>query len=267
MLRRPSVAGQFYPASKSALEKELGTFTDKKSEKVSCLGVVVPHAGYMYSGPVAGKVFSRMKPAESYIIMGPNHTGFGQPFSIMTQGSWQMPQGKVDIDAELSKNLLSASEYLKEDELAHSKEHSIEVQLPFLQYIKNDFQFVPIVISHSRLDIYQKLGKELARSIKNYKKPVTIVASSDMTHYEDCESAKIKDRLAIDAILKLDETKLMNMISKHNISMCGYAPTIVMLAAVKELGAKSAVLVDYKTSGDSSGDYSSVVGYAGIIIA
>lgn len=266
MIRKPSVAGQFYPASGSMLEKQLSALVDKKAKKIDCLGVVSPHAGYIYSGPVAGKVLSRIKFKDSFIIMGPNHTGYGKPFSIMTKGSWQMPQGKVDIDETLANSLLKGSEHLEEDALAHNHEHSIEVQLPFLQYLKKDFKFVPIIISHSQLSIYKKLASQLAKSIKDSKKDVVIIASSDMTHYEDRESAEKKDRFAIEAILKLDTDLLMDTILKHDISMCGYAPTIVMLQAAKELGAVKAELVDYKTSGDASGDYSSVVGYAGIIV-
>ena len=177
-----------------------------------------------------------------------------------------MPQGEVGIDEGLAKKLLEGSGLLEEDDLAHTYEHSVEVQLPFLQYLKKDFKFVPIVVYHSKINAFRQLGGEIAKCIKDFKKDVVIIASSDMTHYEDRESAEKKDKIAIDAILKLDEKKLMNAILAWDISMCGYAPAIVMLTAAKELGAKKAELVEYKTSGDTSGDYSSVVGYAGIIV-
>ncbi len=266
MERRPSVAGQFYPASAKLLEKELSALIDKGAKKEKCLGIVSPHAGYVYSGGVAGKVFSRISLAEHFIIMGPNHTGYGKPFSIMPKGSFNMPQGKVGIDERLAGLLLKNSAHLEVDELAHIHEHSIEVQLPFIQYLLKAFSFVPIVIGQSGLDTYKELGRQIGSAVTEYKKDVIIIASSDMTHYEEQTQAKEKDGRAIEAILKLDSDKLMEMIARYDISICGYAPTIVMMEAAKSLGAKKAELVDYKTSGDASGDYSSVVGYAGIIV-
>lgn len=264
--RRPSVAGQFYSASKVNLEKELSRLIDKDAKKRDYLGAVSPHAGYIYSGMVAGRTLSRIKFKDSFIILGPNHTGLGEPFAIMARGHWQMPMGDVEIDNDLASVILKNSKYIKEDSSAHVYEHSVEVQLPFLQFIKRDFKFVPIIISSADLDTFKKIGRELAQSIKDSKKEVVIIASSDMTHYESHESVKAKDKKAIDAILKLDEDLLMDEIQRWDISMCGYAPTVVMLAALKDLGAKEAELVDYRTSGDASGDYSSVVGYSGILI-
>ncbi len=266
-LRQPSVAGQFYSGVRGSLEKELSSLVDRNASKMNCLGAVSPHAGYMYSGAVAGKVLSRIKFKESFIILGPNHTGIGGPFAIMSEGSWQMPGGAVRIDSELAECILENSGFIKEDSSAHRYEHSIEVQLPFLQYIKKDVKFVPVVISYAELETYRKIGSELAASIREYAKEVVLIASSDMTHYEDHESAKAKDKKAIDAILKLDEARLMDEIKKWNISMCGFAPTVIMISCLKELGAKTAELVDYRTSGETSGDYSSVVGYAGILIS
>ena len=264
--RKPSVAGQFYSNSKAALEKDLSKLMDRSVQKIDCLGAISPHAGYIYSGMVAGEVLSRIKFKDSFIILGPTHTGLGEPFAIMTSGEWQMPMGDVEIDADLAKIILNNSKYIKEDSSAHVYEHSIEVQLPFLQFVKSDFKFVPIIISSADLGTFKAIGKELAGSINKSKKSVVMIASSDMTHYEPSESAKKKDKKAIDAILNLDEEKLMHEISKWDITMCGFAPTVVMLSALKELGAKKAELIDYKNSGDVSGDYSSVVGYAGILI-
>ncbi|MEE8359692.1 MAG: AmmeMemoRadiSam system protein B [Candidatus Omnitrophota bacterium] len=264
-VRNPSVAGQFYQASRSGLSKEVASYMEG-SQKEECLGAVSPHAGYIYSGMVAGKVLSRIKFKDTFIILGPNHTGIGAQFSIMARGYWRTPMGDVKIDSELADIILESSKYITEDPSAHASEHSIEVQLPFLQHIKMDFGFVPIVISNADLDTLKDVGSELADSIKISKKDVVILSSSDMTHYESHESARDKDKRAIDAILDLDENRLQNEVLSHDISMCGCAPTIVMLSALKKLGAKEAELVDYKTSGDVSGDYSSVVGYAGILI-
>lgn len=267
MKRNPAVAGQFYPLRAASIEKQVFEFIEKTAKKTNAIGIVSPHAGYIYSGPVAGSVYSRIELKPTYIIIGPNHSGRGKPYSIMTEGIWAMPQGEVEIDVDLAKMLIHHSEFLEEDFLAHAYEHSIEVQLPFLQYFKQAFKFVPIIISYAEGHIYQAIGKEIARAIKDYKKDVLIIASSDMTHYESDEDARSKDMKAIDAILKLDEEELIKRVERFDISMCGYAPVSVMISAAKELGAKNAELVKYQTSGDTSGDYSSVVGYAGIIVS
>ena len=268
MIRQPIVAGQFYPGTQNSLEKQLNSFLDRNARKVDALGVVSPHAGYMYSGKVAGSVLSRITPKSTYIIMGPNHTGRGDAFSIDTAERWKTPLGEVELDKRLIAALLKSSEHLKEDGRAHAFEHSVEVQIPFLQSIQKTFSMVPIVIAHAKPDVYGKVGRQLAQTIIEHKKKndVTIIASSDMTHYEPHQSAKEKDSYAIDAILRLDEDALLEKIAEYDISMCGYAPTYVMLAAVKQLGARTAKLVQYQTRGDTSGDFSSVVGYAGIVI-
>jgi hypothetical protein len=265
-IRNPSVAGQFYEGTKAGLRSELSRLVEKGAKKEDCLGIISPHAGYIYSGAVAGKVISRVAFKDTFIILGPNHTGLGSPFSIMARGAWRTPMGDVEIDNELASRIMDGSSRVKEDPSAHLYEHSIEVQLPFLQYLGKDFKFVPMVVSAADTGVLRKLGKGLASAIKGSGKKVVMISSSDMTHYESRDSAREKDGMAIDAILKLDEDALVNKVSEHNITMCGYAPTVVMIAALKELGAKEARLVDYKTSGDASGDYSSVVGYAGIII-
>jgi len=266
MVRNPIVAGQFYPASPPQLKAMIAQFIDKKAVKEEVIGLVSPHAGYVYSGPVAGAVISKIKFKDTFIIIGPNHAGYGKPFSIMTEGTWETSLGEVEIDSELGMQILATSSYLTEDSAAHLYEHSIEVQLPFLQYFKPDIKIVPIMLSHGTAAIYKEIGKEIAKAIKDLNKDVIIIASSDMTHYEPHESAKRKDSKAIEAILDLNEDELLKRIDELNISMCGYAPTVSLISAAKELGAEKAELVRYQTSGDTSGDYSSVVGYAGIII-
>ncbi len=265
MVRNPVVAGQFYPAVASQLEAEIKRHLEEAA-KEEVIGVISPHAGYIYSGPVAGAVVSRIKPKDIFIILGPNHTGRGAPFSIMTQGTWRTPLGEVKIDSGLAAEILAGSGFLREDAEAHLYEHSIEVQLPFLQYSKRDFTLVPLVLSAGPAEVYKEIGRAMARAIRRIRKEVVIIASSDMTHYEPYESAKRKDSQAIEAILQLDEDELLRRVEEFHITMCGYAPTVSMLTAVKELGAKEAELVKYQTSGETSGDYSSVVGYAGIII-
>ena len=266
MIRNPVVSGQFYPESPSQLKAVIEGMVDEKAVKEEVIGLISPHAGYIYSGPVAAAVISRIKFKDTFIIMGPNHTGRGKPLSIMTQGTWRTPLGEVEIDSELGKQILTTSGHLKEDYIAHQYEHSIEVQLPFLQYFNKDFKLVPIILAYSSGAIYKEVGKELAKAIKDLSREVVIIASSDMTHYEPQESAQRKDNKAIEAILDLDEDELLKRVDELKISMCGYAPAVSLISAAKELGATGAELVKYQTSGDTTGDYSAVVGYAGIII-
>ncbi len=267
MTRQPAVAGQFYPGEAKELKKLIGKLTDKNIKRESVIGVVSPHAGFVYSGSVAGSVFSKIKLPDTFIVIGPNHTGSGRPFSIMASGSWETPLGKINIDKDLASDLLKHSRLIQDDLTAHAFEHSIEVQLPFIQYFKENFKFVPIILSHADLKTYREMGMDIAETIKRAKKEVLIVASSDMTHYEEQNIAKAKDQEAIKAILELNEEKLLKKIDELDISMCGYAPVAVMLAAAKILGANRAELVKYQTSGNATGDYSAVVGYAGITVS
>jgi AmmeMemoRadiSam system protein B/AmmeMemoRadiSam system protein A len=266
MIREPVVAGQFYPGAPSQLKELIKGMVDEKVEKEEIIGMVIPHAGYIYSGPVTGAVVSRVKFKDTFIIMGPNHTGSGKALSIMTEGTWKTPLGEVEVDSELGKKILAVSSHLEEDHMAHLYEHSIEVQLPFLQYFKRDIKLVPIVLSYTTGAAYKEIGKEIARAIKDLNREAVIIASSDMTHYESQESARKKDNQAIEAILDLNEDELLKRVKELNITMCGYAPAISLISAAKELGAKETELVKYQTSGDTTSDYSSVVGYAGIII-
>jgi len=266
MVRNPVVAGQFYPAPASQLKEMIRGMVDEKAEKEEVIGLISPHAGYIYSGAVAGATISRIKFKDTFIIIGPNHTGRGKPLSIMTEGVWKTPLGDVEIDSELAKQILATSTHLEEDHLAHQHEHSIEVQLPFLQYFKPDIRLVPIVFSYYSDTTYKEIGREIAQAVKDLNREVVIIASSDMTHYEPQEVAQEKDAQAIEAILDLDEDELLKRVEELNISMCGYAPAVSLISAAKELGAVRAELVKYQTSGDTTGDYSAVVGYAGIII-
>lgn len=266
MIRNPAVAGQFYPGSPDRLRSMIKGMVDDTAPKEDIIGVVSPHAGYIYSGSVAGVVYSRIKIKDTFIIIGPNHTGLGAPLSIMTEGTWRTPLGDVEIDAEVAKKILAGSKHLREDSNAHKYEHSIEVQLPFIQYFRSDFKLVPIILGYVPAGVFREIGKAIAHAIKELGREVVIVASSDMTHYEPHESAREKDSKAIEAMLHLDENELLRRVQDVGISMCGFAPAACLISAAKELGAGSAELVKYQTSGDTSGDYSSVVGYAGILI-
>jgi AmmeMemoRadiSam system protein B len=266
MIRQPFAAGRFYPGSAKEIREMMAVLVDRKARKEAAIGLLMPHAGYPYSGPVAGATISRVRLKDTFIIMGPSHTGLGQPYSIMTEGSWQTPLGEVEIDSTLGKKLLSVSDYLKEDAGAHLYEHAVEVQLPFLQYLKPDIRIVPIILAQASAEVYKKIGRDIARAIKESNIKAMIIASGDMTHYEPQKVAEAKDKQAIEAMLKLDEDELTRRYQELNISMCAYGPAVCLISAAKELGATGAELVRYQTSGDATGDYSSVVGYAGIII-
>jgi AmmeMemoRadiSam system protein B len=265
MKREAAVAGQFYPRSGKELRALIKTMVNENAVREDIAGYYAPHAGYIYSGPVVGAIVSRVQLKETFVILCPSHTGLGAPFSIMTEGSWQTPLGEIQIENRLAKQILASSSYLREDVLAHLQEHAIEVQLPFLQYFKTDFKIVPIVLSHASAAVYKDIGNAVAKAVKSAGNGVVIVASGDMTHYESQKTAQEKDQRAIDAMLKLDPEGLLKRVQEHNITMCGYAPAAVLIYAVKELGADAAELVKYMTSGDTTGDYASVVGYAGVL--
>ncbi|MFA5356147.1 MAG: AmmeMemoRadiSam system protein B [Candidatus Omnitrophota bacterium] len=267
-IRRPAVAGQFYPSLRGELIKQISSFIDNKARKQDIIACVLPHAGYIYSGAVAVETLSRAEVKSRAILLGPNHTGYGARYSIMTEGSWQTPLGTARIDTYLAGRIAESSEYLEADEGAHEHEHSLEVELPLLQYFKEDIRIVPIILMPGELTALKDIGRGIAEAIIKDKarEEILIVASSDMTHYEPQEEAEKKDREAIKAILELDEEGLMESVARLNISMCGYAPVITMISAAKALGAKKAELIRYRTSADITKDKSSVVGYAGMII-
>lgn len=273
IIRKPAVAGQFYPANKNKLEETISSLiavsADKTVTKNRVKGIVLPHAGYVYSGSVAAATVNSSELKNTFIILGPNHTGLGEPFSVMTEGRWQTPLGEVEIDAQLALKMVEESPYLRSDTLAHASEHSIEVLLPFLQYAKKEIKFVPIIIAQAELKVYEAIARDIVRAINALRKSgnIVLVASSDMTHYESRESAQKKDNYAIEAIINLDTESLLKRVKERGITMCGVAPVAIMLEAAKSLGAKEAKLVKYQTSGDVTGDYSSVVGYAGIRVS
>jgi MEMO1 family protein len=271
-IRPAVVAGRFYPAQpdvlKRGLEDYLGGAAGAQAPKVKdALGCVVPHAGYIYSGHVAGAVYQKLPARSSYIILCPNHTGLGAPLAMMSSGSWQTPLGEVPVDRALAAVMGNSCHLLTEDSVAHSKEHSLEVQLPFLQHQVKDFHFVPVAVGVGNYAALEFLGHCVAHAVEIATKPVMIIASSDMNHFEPDGVTRIKDRRAIEKILALDPQGLHDVVRQENISMCGYGPTVAMLAAVLELGAKKAELEKYATSADVSGDRGAVVGYAGIIIS
>lgn len=266
MKRKPAVSGQFYSSSSSVLAIQVKGFIQANAEKAHAVGIVSPHAGLIYSGAVAGAVFSKISFPRTFILIGPNHTGLGSPVSIMSSGTWQIPTGELKINNDLAKTIVEHSDIIEEDTLAHAMEHSLEVQLPFILYYSSDVGIVPIAMMSGSLETCRMVGETLAYAVKAAGYPVTIVASSDMSHYVPDSTARAKDRKAIERILDLDPEGLYNTVRKEGITMCGFIPVTAMLFAAELLGAKKAELVKYMTSGEVSGDYDAVVGYAGIII-
>lgn len=264
--RKPAVAGYFYQGEADKLTEQVKSFVESNAEKIRAIGILSPHAGLIYSGEVAGAVYSRLILPDTFILIGPNHTGMGASVSVFPDGSWEMPNGLIEVDKVLASAIIGKSKYAAEDYNAHLGEHSLEVQLPFIQHLTHDFKIVPITLMNTTKDACKDLGDAISGAIKETKKYVLIVASSDMTHYESASSAKEKDLKAIEKILSLDPPGLHAIVKQLGITMCGFAPAVTMLYAALSLGATKATLVKYMNSGEVSGDYERVVGYAGIIV-
>lgn len=266
-VRRPAVAGFFYPDRVDRIDAELDRLIEDVQPKESPKAVVVPHAGWQYSGQVAGAVYGRVIFPRYAVLFGPNHTGLGPWGSIMSRGRWMVPGGDVPVARELAEAILGACRVLEEDTLAHAQEHALEVQLPFLRRIRPDIAFVPITLMRTDLASCAEVGHAVAEVIKAYEEPVALISSTDLNHYEAQAVSNVKDQLAIDAILALDPEGLQRTVREHRISMCGIAPTTAVLVALRAMGARKAELIRYMTSGDVSGDYERVVGYGGLIIS
>jgi hypothetical protein len=265
-VRHPAVAGRFYPRKPEDLRAEVGAYTQTDSKPIAAIGCVAPHAGYMYSGHVAGAVYARLLVPERCIVLCPNHTGRGRPLAVMSEGSWETPLGTVPLDHELAGALQQHCSWLQEDADAHRAEHAVEVQLPFLQLRQPLLRLVPIAVGTSRYEVLENLGEALATAVQSSTEPVLIVASSDMNHYEPDGPTRRKDALAIEKMLARDPQGLYEVVTQHDISMCGFGPAVAMLVAANRLGASKAELVKYATSGDISGDRQQVVGYAGVVV-
>lgn len=265
MLRTALVAGQFYPGHKEDLLETVCSLMPLVPVQPA-IAVMSPHAGYIYSGAVAGRTFSGLKIPEEVIILGPNHHGRGHMAAVSSDGAWETPLGQTRIATELAKRILVECPMTAEDVVAHRYEHSLEVQLPFLQYRSPQTSIVPLCISRMPLEMLLDLGHGLARAVAQSPQPALLVASTDMTHYESGEIARKKDFLAIDKVLALDPEGLYDVVQEHQISMCGVLPTVITLQAAIDLGATNAELITYSNSGDVTGDQSEVVGYAGMRI-
>lgn len=266
MQRQPVVAGQFYPGNAQELRSTLASLIPDCSFRQSVRGIISPHAGYIYSGAIAGQVYSRIEIPEAVLIIGPNHTGAGAPAALYPDGEWLTPLGTVPINSLLNNLLLQHVPYLQSDRIAHQREHSLEVQVPFIQYLRPDVSISAICLGHGDYPTLSVIGRGIAAAIREYGGDVLIVASSDMTHYESADSARRKDGLALEKVLVFDAKGLLEVCHSQQITMCGVAPSAVMLQSSAELGASKAELVAYGNSGDVSGDNRQVVGYAAVTV-
>ncbi|MFA4936102.1 MAG: MEMO1 family protein [Candidatus Methanoperedens sp.] len=263
-MRAPAVSGQFYPRSKNDLEREISRcFEGVPPGEKAVLGAVVPHAGYIYSGNTAAYVYSALPEADTFVFLGPNHTGYGSPVSVSGE-SWSTPLGEVSSDSEFIRAL--PKRIIDLDETAHKYEHSIEVQLPFLQHRFRDFSIVPICMGMQDEETALDVGMELAEAIRKVRKKVVIIASSDFTHYKPDKVARENDAYYINSILEFDVPGFYRRLYERSASVCGYGAIAAMLTAAKALGAKKATLLKYSTSGDTTGELAAVVGYAGIVV-
>ena len=265
-IRPAAVAGKFYPQDPKKLLASIHSYISEEPRQPA-MGCVVPHAGYMYSGHVAGAVYARVEVGRRCIVLCPNHTGQGTPLSIISRGSWQTPLGNAGVDSELADALMGAFPLLTEDSAAHRAEHAIEVQLPFLLTLRPDIRFVPIAIGTRQFEVLEGLGLAIAEVLAGIHETLLVIASSDMNHYESDPVTRVKDNKAIERILALDGRGLYDVVMEEEISMCGFGPAVAMLTASLKRGATRAELVKYATSGDVSGDRQMVVGYAGIVVS
>ena len=266
MIREPVVAGMFYPASRDALAAEVDRFLEPSGHlPLSALGVLVPHAGYVYSGAVAGATYARVKVPDRALLLGPNHTGLGKSrMALSTASAWRSPLGAVPCDPPLLLELAKAPG-VGRDEAAHEREHSLEVQLPFLQRARPDLKLAALCLAHLSFEECRELSLAIAEAVRD--RPALLLASSDMSHYLEAEEARAKDARALEPLLALDALGLYRVIHEEEISMCGVIPAVVMLLAAVALGARSAELVRYSHSGEVSLDQDRVVGYAGVVVS
>lgn len=267
MSRKPAVAGTFYSSGKRELQEHIASMMPGSASPRRAIAAMSPHAGFVYSGAVAAAVYANIEPAETYVLMGPNHTGMGMPVSIMTQGAWDIPTGELEIDSALAEDIIARSSIVLEDATAHKREHCLEVQLPFIAATAPQAMIVPIAIMGAPLEDLVELGQDIAQAVMHSPRRVCIIASTDMSHFISDEEARRLDKLALECVTAMDPGGLYNIVRQEDISMCGMMPTVATLSAALELGATKAELLKYSTSAEVSGDYARVVGYAGVIIS
>jgi hypothetical protein len=266
MLRLPAVAGKFYPDDPHKLSQQIKNFVEPQTDqpKISCRACLVPHAGYLYSAHVAGAVFARINLPSRVIVLGVRHFPYGAEAAIISNGAWRTPLGDLPVDPDLAAKISRACPLIQEDSIAHEREHSLEVQLPFLQVLNSGCSFVPIALGTIDFEELVSIGAGLGKILSS-EPAVLLLTTSDFNHYEDDATTRKKDHLAIERILQFDPLGLFEVCHKKNISMCGLGPAVAMLTAMKQVGVTTAELVKYATSAEISGDTSAVVGYAGLL--
>ena len=272
MIRKPVVAGQFYPGTKEELEGIIGSCIQHKygpgnqiQENEQIYGIISPHAGYVYSGPTACHSYKAIssKNPELVIILGPNHFGVGKDVATMIDAEWETPLGLVEVDSEAATEITNNSKYIEIDEFSHSRDHSLEVQIPMLQsMLSNKFKILPIILLDQSLEMAKDVGNAVAQIAKS--RNTMIVASSDFTHYEENSFAHSQDKALIEPILEMNVEKFYNVLMEKRVTACGYGAMASVMIACKKLGATKGELLSYTTSGDVMGDTSSVVGYGAI---
>lgn len=266
MIRQPAVAGSFYPANPKELSAQVAALLKSQLEAHKAKALIVPHAGYVYSGAVAGQVFAETMIPRQVILIGPNHHGLGADIAVSTAEAWRTPITQVPLAAKLRARLIDEIPQLTLDDRAHQYEHSLEVMLPFLVQRQPQLEIVPIALGRLNLDDCLNLGTALAKTLVAWDQEVLLLASSDMNHFSPAEKSEKLDSLAIDAMIHYDLNKLYQVVHEQHISMCGVLPAITVMQAARELGASSCQLLSYSHSGKVNGDYTSVVGYAGLTI-
>jgi len=265
MERQPAVAGMFYPENKEELSAVVKQLIGTETSDERALAIVVPHAGYIYSGKIAGETYREIHVPNTAIVICPNHSGMGSRTAIICRGAFQIPGHRMPIDEVLAERVMQYAG-LEEDSTAHLREHSLEVHLPFLVHRNPDVRIVPICISYISFDRCREIGQGIAKAIQESDKPVLIVASTDMSHHISSDAAEKQDGLALERVKLIDAEGLYETVLHHRISMCGFIPTTISLIAAKQLGATQARLIRYGNSGETSGDFQSVVGYAGFVV-
>nr|WP_320116567.1 AmmeMemoRadiSam system protein B [uncultured Desulfuromonas sp.] len=266
MIRQPAVSGQFYTDDPYELRQQVELFLATDQPAKPAYGVMMPHAGYVYSGAIAGETLAGVEVPDTVLLLGPNHRGVGHPCALYSQGGWKTPLGEVPIAETLAQRLLDDVPHLTQEMQAHRGEHSLEVLLPFLQVKNPALSIIPLMLGSLSFPILQQLGEGIGAVLKEDGGRVLIVASSDMTHYEPSIVARKKDQLALDALLHLDAADLYHQVKSEHITMCGVCAAVLMILIARALGARHARLIRYGDSGDVNGDHSAVVGYAGVVI-
>jgi AmmeMemoRadiSam system protein B len=266
MVRQPAVAGSFYAGTRERLRLQLDALVPAQRSTEPAVGLVVPHAGYRYSGRVAGAVYARAALPDSCVILGPNHTGLGAGVAITSHGEWETPLGRLPVDGELADAIRAQSPLIVEDALGHRREHSIEVQLPFLQYLGRPGRFVPLSLLHQDLAVCREVGRSVAAAVERVGRPVMLIASTDMSHYVSRSEAAEQDGHALRAMLALDPDGLHAVVRRRGITMCGYHAVTAMLVAARAGGAARVEMVAYTDSAEAGGDTSQVVAYAGLVV-